>query len=71
MKRGLDWFTFGMIVAALLAWVAPDPGAAGGALHPELVNKLGVALIFFLHGLLLSFAALRAGTLLWRLHLLV
>lgn len=71
MRPGLDWFTFGMIAAALLAWLAPEPGAAGGALHPELVNKLGVALIFFLHGLLLSFAALRAGTVLWRLHLLV
>jgi sodium/bile acid cotransporter 7 len=60
-----------MVAATLLAWLFPDPGAKGGFLHPELLNKLGVALIFFLHGLLLSFAALRAGTLLWRLHLVV
>src|SRR5690242_20365191 len=66
-----DWFLLGIIAAILLAWLFPDPGAKGGALHPELTNKLGVALIFFLHGLLLSFAALRAGTLLWRLHLVV
>jgi sodium/bile acid cotransporter 7 len=70
-KKVLDWFLLGMIAATLLAWLFPDPGARGGALHPELLNKLGVALIFFLHGLLLSFAALRAGTLLWRLHLVV
>jgi sodium/bile acid cotransporter 7 len=70
MKR-VDGFLLGMVAVTLLAWLWPDPGAKGGALHPELANKLGVALIFFLHGLLLSFAALRAGTLLWRLHLLV
>lgn len=40
-------------------------------MHPELLTKAGVALIFFLHGLTLSFVALRAGALNWRLHLLV
>jgi solute carrier family 10 (sodium/bile acid cotransporter), member 7 len=70
MKRP-DWFLFGMAAAVALAWVFPDPGAKGGSLHPELVNKLGVALIFFLHGLTLSFAALAAGTRKWRVHLLV
>jgi solute carrier family 10 (sodium/bile acid cotransporter), member 7 len=70
MKRP-DWFLFGMAAAVALAWVFPDPGAKGGSLHPELVNKLGVALIFFLHGLTLSFAALAAGTRKWRVHLVV
>lgn len=60
-----------MAVAVFLAWLLPDPGARGGILHPELLTKLGVALIFFLHGLSLSFAALRAGTLRWPLHLVV
>lgn len=67
----VDWFLVGMVAATLLAWQFPEPGATGGPLRPELANKAGVASIFFLHGLLLSFAALRAGTLLWRLHLLV
>jgi len=71
VRRPVDWFLIGMFLAAGLAWWWPDPGAHGGALHPEVLNKLGVALIFFLHGLTLSFAALRAGTLLWRLHLVV
>jgi len=60
-----------MGVAVALAWLFPDAGAKGGALHPELINKFGVSLIFFLHGLTLSFAALLAGTRQWRVHLLV
>lgn len=70
MKRP-DWFLLGMTLAVVLAWLVPGPGAKGGSLHPELLNKLGVALIFFLHGLTLSLAALKAGAQNWRLHLLV
>jgi len=70
-KRKLDWFLLGMLAAAGLAWLAPGPGANGGWLRPEFTVKAGVALIFLLHGLLLSFAALRAGTLRWRVHLVV
>jgi sodium/bile acid cotransporter 7 len=66
-----DWFLLGMAGAVVLAWLLPEAGGKGGRLHPELVNKLGVALIFFLHGLTLSFQALAAGTRKWRLHLLV
>lgn len=71
MKFKFDWFLWGMIIAVALAWVFPGPGAQGGWLHPELVNKLGVALIFFLNGVALSFAALKEGTLRWPLHLVV
>ena len=71
MKYKPDWFLLGMIAATVLAWAFPGPGAAGGWMHPELLTKAGVALIFFLHGVALSFAALKAGALNWRLHLLV
>jgi sodium/bile acid cotransporter 7 len=71
MKFKPDWFLLGMIAATVLAWLFPGPGASGGWMHPELVTKLGVALIFFLHGLTLAFAALRAGALNWRLHAVV
>ncbi len=71
MKKRRDWFLPGMVLAVVLAWLWPEPGARGGWLQPELLTKGGVALIFFLHGLLLSFAALKAGTLHWRLHLVV
>jgi sodium/bile acid cotransporter 7 len=70
MKR-VDWFLIGMLCAVGLAWLWPAPGAHGGALHPELLNKLGVALIFFLHGLTLASDAFKAGTLRWRLHVIV
>ena len=70
MKR-VDWFLIGMLLAVFLAWLWPEPGARGGFLHPELLNKLGVALIFFLHGMTLSPAALRAGTVRWQLHAVV
>lgn len=69
MKKHL--FLLGMAVAVALAWLFPAAGAKGGSLRPELVNKLGVSLIFFLHGLTLSFQALAAGTRQWRVHLLV
>jgi len=71
MKFKPDWFLLGMVLATVLAWAFPDPGATGGWLYPEILTKAGVALIFFLHGLTLSFAALRAGALNWRLHALV
>jgi solute carrier family 10 (sodium/bile acid cotransporter), member 7 len=71
MKRKVDWFLIGMVVVTALAWKFPGPGASGGWLHPELLTKIGVALIFFLHGVALSFGALKAGTLRWPLHLLV
>jgi sodium/bile acid cotransporter 7 len=71
MKLKLDWFLIGMVLATALAWLFPDPGASGGWLHPELLTKAGVALIFFLHGVALSFGALKAGTLRWPLHLVV
>lgn len=71
MKFKPDWFLIGILAATFVAWLYPEPGAAGGWMQPELVTKLGVALIFFLHGLVLSFAALRAGALNWRLHTVV
>lgn len=71
MKKFFDWFLGALLAAVLLASLYPKIGARGGPLHPEITNKLGVALIFFLHGTGLSFHALRAGTLHWRLHLVV
>lgn len=61
----------GMAFAVMLAWLFPDPGAKGGVLHPEMLTKVGVALIFFLHGIVLSFESLRYGVSRWRLHAMV
>lgn len=67
--RRVDWFLVALVIVSILAFVWPEPGAQGGALHPELANKLGVALIFLLHGASLSLVALRAGLLQVRVHL--
>jgi solute carrier family 10 (sodium/bile acid cotransporter), member 7 len=71
MRIKFDWFLGGMMAAVGLAWAFPQLGAKDGPLHPDLANKLGVALIFFLNGASLSFASLKAGALRWPLHLVV
>lgn len=65
------WFLIGMVLVTVLACAFPGPGASGGWMHPEFTTKAGVALIFFLHGLMFSVAALQVGALSWRLHALV
>ncbi len=55
----------------MLAWIFPHAGSHEGWMHPDLINKIGVAVIFFLNGVALSFAALKEGTLRWPLHLVV
>lgn len=71
MRLKIDWFLAGMVAATALAWAFPAPGAAGGWLHPELLSKAGVALIFFLHGVTLPGSELRSGAARWRLHVVV
>ncbi|HTJ77466.1 MAG TPA: bile acid:sodium symporter family protein [Rariglobus sp.] len=71
MKWKFDWFLVGMAVAVALAWIFPHAGSHEGWMNPDLINKMGVALIFFLNGVALSFSALKAGTLRWPLHLVV
>lgn len=71
MKFKFDWFLKGMLVAVALAFIWPSPGAKGGFLHPELLNKIGIALVFFLNGLGLSLASLKDGALRWKVHLLI
>jgi sodium/bile acid cotransporter 7 len=66
-----DWFLKGMVAAVVLAFVWPQPGAQGGFLHPELLNKLGVALVFLLNGLGLSMASLRQGVVRWQVHVII
>jgi len=71
MKFKFDWFLKGMLVAVALAFLWPAPGAKGGFLYPELLNKIGIALVFFLNGLGLSLASLKDGALRWKVHLLI
>jgi len=70
-KIKLDWFLTGMFAAIALAAILPGPGAEGGILQPALLTKLGIALIFFLNGAVLSFNALKDGISRWKLHLII
>jgi sodium/bile acid cotransporter 7 len=71
MKWHIDWFLIGILCAAFLAWLFPDPGIRGSWLHPEILTTAGLVMVFFLHGLALPFEKIKAGILHWRLHLAV
>lgn len=60
-----------MAAALLLGFVLPGPGAADGAFSLKSVARIGVALIFFLHGANLAPSVFLSGALQWRVHLLV
>lgn len=66
-----DWFLVGMLGAVALASLFPGLGKSGGLLHVDQVTDVGIALVFFLHGLGLSLTSLRDGLLRWRVHVLV
>jgi sodium/bile acid cotransporter 7 len=66
-----DWFLLGMVLAVVLAWLLPGPGATGGWLHPEILTRAAVGLVFLLQGLGLPWAALHGSIKRWRLHLLI
>ncbi len=66
-----EWFLAGMLGAVILATLQPELGRSGGILHGEALTSAGIAIVFFLHGLGLSFASLRQGLLSWRIHVVV
>jgi sodium/bile acid cotransporter 7 len=67
-RAKFDWFVGALIAVTALAWIAPGPGSRGGVLHSEVTTRLGVALVFFIHGMGLPLSALRAGSLRWKVH---
>lgn len=66
-----QWFLLGMITAVVIGSLFPAAGARGGILHSETSVDLGIALVFFLHGVNLPLDSLRRGVLAWRVHLVV
>ncbi|GEA51897.1 transporter [Vibrio inusitatus NBRC 102082] len=70
-KLKKEWFLVGMVLAIALATITPDLGKSGGAIHLEKLTGIGVAIVFFLHGLGLAPSAIKAGLSNWRLHLFI
>jgi sodium/bile acid cotransporter 7 len=66
-----EWFLVGMISAVILATLAPDWGRTGGLLHGDRAADIGIAVVFFLHGLGISLTSLRNGMSRWKVHLFV
>ncbi len=60
-----------LILAAVLGFLLPELGASDGPLHLGLVTKLGISLVFFLHGANLAPESLAAGVKNWKVHALV
>lgn len=64
----LNGFLVGLLATVGLAFLLPEPGAAGGVLRTEVTTDLGIALIFLLQGLLLRTEELWRDLRHWRLH---
>lgn len=66
-----EWFLVGMLGAIVVAMLVPTLGQSQGVLRLETVTHIGIAVIFFLHGIGLSPDKIRAGLSNWRLHLVI
>lgn len=66
-----EWFLVGMLIAIGLATLTPELGRSDGLLHLGVVTDIGVAMVFFLHGLGLSPKAIKEGVSNWRLHIFI
>ena len=60
-----------MLLAVLLAFLFPAPGAKGGWLHADILNNAGVALILFVQGLAMAVERMKSGLRNWPLHLII
>ncbi|MBL4282675.1 bile acid:sodium symporter family protein [Vibrio fluvialis] len=70
-KLKKEWFLVGMVVAIALATVTYELGRSGGVIHLDQLTGIGIAIVFFLHGLGLSPQAIKAGLTNWRLHVYI
>ena len=66
-----QWFLFAMFGLILIATLNPEIGKTDGLLQINKLSNVGIALVFFLHGLGLSFHKLKQGITAWRVHILV
>jgi len=70
-KLKKEWFLVGMVVAIILAMFTAEIGKSGGVIHLDKLTGIGVAIVFFLHGLGLSPKAIKAGLSNWKMHVYI
>jgi len=70
-KLKSNWFLVGIITAIFLATISADFGRTGGIVHLGKLTSIGVAIVFFLHGLGLSPSAIKSGISNWRMHIYI
>ncbi|QMV16747.1 bile acid:sodium symporter family protein [Vibrio spartinae] len=70
-KLKKEWFLVGMVAAILLATVSEQVGRSGGLIHLDKLTGIGVAIVFFLHGLGLSPQKIKQGVSNWKLHVYI
>jgi sodium/bile acid cotransporter 7 len=70
-KMKKEWFLVGMVVAIALATITAPLGQSGGWIHLDQLTGIGVAIVFFLHGLGLSPQKIKQGVSNWKLHVYI
>ncbi len=70
-KLKKEWFLVGMVVAIVLATMTSPLGKTDGWIHLDKLTGIGVAIVFFLHGLGLSPKAIKEGVSNWKLHIYI
>jgi solute carrier family 10 (sodium/bile acid cotransporter), member 7 len=66
-----EWFLVGMVVVIAFATVSVPLGKSGGWIHLDQLTGIGVAIVFFLHGLGLSPQKIKQGVSNWKLHVYI
>lgn len=66
-----EWFIVSMLLMIVIAALLPDLGKSHGWLQLDKLTGIGIAIIFFLHGIGLSPEKIRQGVSNWKLHVVV
>ena len=71
MRPKFDLFVIALLISIAVAYFYPDMVLWGDGELLNQITSIGVALIFFLYGLKLSFHEIKSGLKNWKLHLMI
>lgn len=70
-KLKIDSFVLAILISVVVAYFLPQLGSRESSVNLDLINSLGISLIFFFYGLSLDNAAIANGLKNWKLHVSV